>query len=83
MPFIIDSEESMIYLTRLNGESFVLNSELIETIDKSHDTVVCLTTGKRIIVKESPEEIIESVLSFRKGLLNKTIPVIENKDINE
>lgn len=41
----------MIDVTRMNGKQFTLNSDLIETIEETPDTVLTLTTGKKIIVK--------------------------------
>ena len=47
----------MIDLTRFNGTTFTVNSDLIEVIEETPDTVVTLTTGKKIIVKESRQQI--------------------------
>jgi len=49
----------MIELTRLNGEAFVLNAELIETIAASPDTVITLVNGHRYVVKESVNTVTE------------------------
>lgn len=59
----------MIYLTRLNHTPIVLNSELIEHIETTPDTVVSLTTGQKFMVLESTEEIIRRVMSFRRAIL--------------
>jgi flagellar protein FlbD len=56
----------MIPLTRFNGSVFVLNADLIETVEATPDTVITLVTGKKYVVRESVEEIIEKVLDFRK-----------------
>lgn len=56
----------MIRLTRLGGQSFVLNSELIEFVDETPDTVVSLTTGKKIIVVESIDELIEKIVEYKR-----------------
>ncbi|WP_054694420.1 flagellar FlbD family protein [Syntrophomonas palmitatica] len=56
----------MIYLTRLNGERFVINIDLIETIEETPDTVVTLTTGKKLLVKESIPRIRQEIIKFRK-----------------
>ena len=58
----------MIDITRMNGKSFTLNSDLIEIVEESPDTVVTLTTGKKIIVKESRQEIKNLVKSYRKEI---------------
>lgn len=59
----------MIHLTRLNQSPLVLNSDLIEHIETTPDTVVTLTSGQRFIVLESATEIIERVKAFRRSIL--------------
>jgi flagellar protein FlbD len=59
----------MIHLTRLNHTPVVLNSDLIEHVDTTPDTVISLTTGQKLIVLESAEEIIERVVRFRRLIL--------------
>jgi flagellar protein FlbD len=56
----------MIRLTRLNHVPVVLNSDLIEHIDVTPDTVITLTTGQKIVVLESADEVIERVVRFRR-----------------
>ena len=55
----------MIRLTRLNGTSYLMNCELIETIEETPDTVISTTTGKKFVVTESIEEIVEKVLQYK------------------
>lgn len=59
----------MIQLTRLNHAAIVVNSDLIEHIEMNPDTVISMTTGQRITVLESTEEIIGRVIEFRRLLL--------------
>ncbi len=59
----------MIRLTRLNKTSFVLNSDLIEYFESTPDTVVTLTNGKKHVVCESVDQVIEKVIQFRAGIL--------------
>lgn len=56
----------MIKLTTLSNKDFFLNCELIEKIEITPDTVITTTTGKKYIVKESPDEIIKSIIAFKK-----------------
>jgi flagellar protein FlbD len=59
----------MIHLTRLNQVPVVVNADLIEHIEMTPDTVIALTTGQKILVRESPDEIIEKVIRFRRSVL--------------
>ena len=63
----------MIALTRLNHVPLVVNSDLIEHIEVTPDTVIALTTGQKFLVLESAEEVIERILGFRRRLLSRTI----------
>ncbi len=58
----------MIELTRLGGGVFCLNPDQIETVEATPDTVVTLTNGHRYIVRETPAEVTERVVSFRRRL---------------
>ena len=56
----------MIKATRLNNDEIVINDDLIEFIETIPETIVSLTDGKKIMVKESPDEIIRRVAAFRR-----------------
>ena len=58
----------MIEVTRLNGTKLLLNDDLIEIVEETPDTVVTLTTGRKLIIKESRQEIKNLVKLFRKEL---------------
>ncbi|MCL2164285.1 MAG: flagellar FlbD family protein [Oscillospiraceae bacterium] len=55
----------MIKLTRLNGKEFYFNSEIIETLDVTPDTVITTVQSKKFIVKESIEDIVDRIIEFR------------------
>ena len=55
----------MIELTKLNDIKFSVNPELIEIVETTPDTVITLTTGRKLIVKESRQDIKNLVLSYR------------------
>lgn len=63
----------MIRVTRLNGKEFYVNPDLIEFIEKTPDTVLSLTTGKKIIVKEDVMEIILRIADFRRLYLQPEV----------
>jgi flagellar protein FlbD len=60
----------MIRLTRLNNVPLVLNSDLIEHIDVTPDTVITLTTGQILRVRESESEVVRRVVEFRRRILS-------------
>lgn len=64
----------MIRLTRLNREVFLLNSDLIEHVDITPDTVITLTTGQRLIVLEPAEEVVRRVIAFRRQIQSASGP---------
>jgi flagellar protein FlbD len=59
----------MINLTRLNGQAFVLNCDLIERVDATPDTVLTLVDGTKYVVTESLDEVVERVRSFRSAVI--------------
>ena len=65
----------MITLTKLNGQEFVLNCNLIETIYENPDTTIHLTNGPLYIVRETRAEVLRKAMDYHKqvysGLLNK------------
>ncbi len=70
----------MVELTRLNGTKLTVNAHLIETIEEVPDTVITLTTGKKIFVKESRQKVKNLVVLYRKRILNQTIDDDESSD---
>jgi len=58
----------MISLTRLDNSPILLNALLIERIEQTPDTVISLTTGRKIIVLESPEEVVRRAVGYLRGL---------------
>ncbi len=56
----------MIKLTRLNGDPFVLNAELIRSVESRPDTYITLTSNDRVIVQESMEEVVRRSLEYRR-----------------
>ena len=58
----------MIEVTRLNNTKVLINPDLIEFVEETPDTVVSFTTGRKIIVKESRQEIKNLVKSYRKDI---------------
>ena len=56
----------MIEVTKINDKKIILNADLIETVEETPDTVITLVSGKKIIVKESRQDVKNLVISYRK-----------------
>jgi flagellar protein FlbD len=56
----------MITVSRLDGTEFVVNSELIELIETTPDTVLSLTTGRKLIIREPAADVIDRVVAYRR-----------------
>ena len=56
----------MIEVTKMNGQKVLINPDLIEVVEETPDTVVSFSTGRKIIVKESRQELKNLVKSYRK-----------------
>lgn len=59
----------MVKLNRLNGTPVTVNAELIETVEAIPDTIITLTSGKKLMVVESVDLVIEQVMAYRRSLL--------------
>lgn len=57
----------MIRLTRLDGEAFLLNAELIKYVESRPDTFLTLTTGDRVVARETPEEVLRLVIEYQQS----------------
>ncbi len=58
----------MIRLTQINGEEITVNTDLIETVERAHDTIITLTTTRRIRVQEEIEAIIDKVVEYQRRI---------------
>jgi flagellar protein FlbD len=62
----------MIKLTRLNREALVLNSDLIEYVEATPDTVITLTNGAKLRVTETTDEVTARVIEFRRAIFERS-----------
>lgn len=63
----------MVFVTRLNGESYLLNNRLIETAEEKPDTTLTLVGGKVFIIKESLEDLQHKIIEFESKVYH-TMP---------
>ena len=68
----------MIILHRLNQQEFILNADLVETLEATPDTLVTLTNGKKLIVRDDIKDVIGRVIEYRQ-LCNSTIQVVQTE----
>jgi len=59
----------MIWITRLDGERMLLNDDQLLYVEATHDTLLVLTTGERLRVLETPEELVDRVAQWRQRSL--------------
>ena len=58
----------MIKITRLNKQEIYLNAELIETVEATPDTVITLTGGKTVMVRELVHTVVKRILRYRRRI---------------
>ncbi len=57
----------MIQLTRLGGEPFILNAELIRYVEARPDTFITLTSGERLVVREAMDEVLKRAVDYQRS----------------
>lgn len=65
----------MIELHRLNGSAIFINAELVESLEATPDTVVTLTTGRRLLVAEPVHDVIGRMVAYRRAVLRPPLAV--------
>lgn len=61
----------MIEVTRLDGSAYVLSAHVIETVEATPDTVIRLTTGKSVVVRETVDGVVDRVVAYRRRIAGK------------
>lgn len=69
----------MIRVTRLNGVRFALNADLIREIEAAPDTILTLTSGEKMIVRESVDEVVSAVIEYQQRI-RQAWPTAERTD---
>ena len=72
----------MIRLTRLNGKQLIVNCELIKFIEATPDTVITLTQGDKLMVRESVDEVIRATVEYRQ-MLNQSLAPQRGESLKE
>ena len=58
----------MIEVTRLNGRRLVINGDQIERIESSPDTILSMTSGRKLLVRETVDEMVRKLITYRRSL---------------
>jgi flagellar protein FlbD len=66
----------MIRVTRLDGSSMVVNDDQIAWIDTHPDTVISMMNGDKLLVRETPDELVERARQFRRGLATQGLTLL-------
>jgi len=61
---------SLITITKINDVELVVNCDLIELVETTPDTTITMTTGRKVIIKESVEEVMERIVAYKKRLVH-------------
>lgn len=64
----------MIKVTRLDDSKFIVNSDMIEFVESTPDTILTLTDGKKVIIKESPDTVVDLIIAFRNRVMHPSEP---------
>jgi flagellar protein FlbD len=62
--------DTVVILTRLNGNAFALNPDLVERAESTPDTVVTLVDGTKYVVRETVEELIAAIRRYRASVVS-------------
>jgi flagellar protein FlbD len=67
----------LILLTQLNGDKIHVNANLIETVEGKPDTVISLSNGKKLMVRESPDDVVRKFTEFARQVSLSLAPTDE------
>ena len=64
----------MIVVKKINGEEFIVNCDLIERVEFTPHAVLSLTTGEKVIVDETREDLLKKVIEYKRAIFQRTGP---------
>lgn len=59
----------MIHLTKLNGQDFVLNAEMIREVEATPDTIITIVSGQKIVVREPVDAVVSAVIDYKRAIM--------------
>ena len=69
----------MVRITRLNSTVLVVNADMIEFLEATPDTIVTLTTGRKVIARESVDEIVDQVIEYKRKCYLQPAPEVRSR----
>ena len=71
----------VITLTRLSGSAFALNSDLIERVDSTPDTVITLVDGTKYVVREGLREVVDAIRQYRGAVIAESARLAQEEEL--
>jgi flagellar protein FlbD len=71
----------VILITRIDNKKVVINGELVEMIEQTPETLITLTTGKKLVVKETVDEIVDKIKRYKQELNLPIVKDTENQNL--
>lgn len=65
---------TVIQVTRLDGSELVISAELVELLEAVPDTVITLTTGRKLVVREDVAEVVRRIKEYRRSVYGAALP---------
>jgi flagellar protein FlbD len=78
----IGTQTAVIYVTRLDGSQFVVNADLIETVEHTADTVIILLDGKKLVVQTHVDEVVNRIIAYRQTIARGPMRDYETPPLN-
>jgi flagellar protein FlbD len=65
----------MILITRFNGSKFYINAEMIRSVESTPDTVITLSSGEKLVVKDNTKDVIRRVILYKRMINNPEMEI--------
>ncbi len=70
----------MIKLTKMGGDEIIINAELIESVQATPDTVITMTTNKKVLVQDTVDAVVEKAVEYHRKVLLSYLEVKEGEN---
>lgn len=69
----------MIKVSKLNGVTYYINADIIDFVESTPDTLITLSSGKKVVVLESVDEVVDRVIAYRRKIFSE-LPKTERRE---